>query len=805
MRGTNRRFTVVFAAFLATAAARANTYTVTSAGDSGAGTLRQAILDANANGGADTIGFNIAGSGVHTITPATPLPPITDAVTIDGYTQAGAAANTQPTGALNTVLRIEISGAGTTGSGLDVRAQNVTIRGLVINRFSLGQVDGNSSFNHANMVVHGCFLGSSPGGLVGYSGGSGATVTSPNFLIGGDTPSQRNLISLPSIGTTLSISGAASGFVRGNLIGTDITGSRRIAGLEGDEIGLFLGSTGFTVVGGTLPGDGNVIAGFEIAINLNASMTGVQGNSIGVDAAHTTVIPGGTVGIIVNAADGVIGGDGNGEGNVIGGFDYGVVFDNHVISFQGNGVGTDKTGTKNLGNRILGLLVSTDDQVVGGVLPGEANVIAFNGWAGVVVEGAAQQNPLRGNRIFGNGIGGVGASGGPAMGIDLTFGPTPGGLTPNDDGDADEGNGNDYQNFPILASAAPEGGGTRVIGTLNSLASTVFDLDFYANPICRPRPRDLPQAETFLGSLQVTTDGSGNASFNALLPTPIQAGQPVRVTATDPIGNTSELWQEIALRMNKGVGGPGDASQQSILGHRLDPAATLTIGGNPVPLTFISPTEVRFVGPALSPGGVYDVVVTNPGGESGTIRNGYVSRFSDVAEGSLFDILISRLVAGGITAGIGGGNYGPSNDVTRQQMAVFVLKAKHGICYTPPPCQGVFPDVPCTSPFAPWIEQFAAEGITGGCGGGNYCPTNPARRDQMAVFLLKARFGSTFVPPACGGLFDDVACPSPFADWIELLAAEQITGGCGGNNYCPLNNNTRGQMAAFIARTFTLP
>ena len=113
--------------------------------------------------------------------------------------------------------------------------------------------------------------------------------------------------------------------------------------------------------------------------------------------------------------------------------------------------------------------------------------------------------------------------------------------------------------------------------------------------------------------------------------------------------------------------------------------------------------------------------------------------------------------------------------------------------------------MPCSSPFAPWIEQFAAEGITGGCGGGNYCPTNPARRDQMAVFLLKARFGSTFVPPACSGVFDDVACPSPFADWIELLAAEQITGGCGGSNYCPLNNNTRGQMAAFIAKTFTLP
>ena len=290
-------------------------------------------------------------------------------------------------------------------------------------------------------------------------------------------------------------------------------------------------------------------------------MTGVQGNAIGVDAAHTTVIPGGTVGIIVNSADGVIGGDGNGEGNVIGGFDYGVVFDNHVISFQGNGVGTDKTGTKNLGNRILGLLVSTDDQVVGGVLSGEANVIAFNGWAGVVVEGAAQQNPLRGNRIFGNGIGGVGASGGPAMGIDLTFGPTPGGLTANDDGDADEGNGNDYQNFPLLASAVPEGGGTRVIGTLNSLASTAFDLDFYANPICRPRPRDLPQAETYLGSPRGATDGSGNAPSTRSCRRQSRPASPSEGDGDRPDGeHVRELWQEIALQMTtKESEAPGTA------------------------------------------------------------------------------------------------------------------------------------------------------------------------------------------------------------------------------------------------------
>jgi hypothetical protein len=74
----------------------------------------------------------------------------------------------------------------------------------------------------------------------------------------------------------------------------------------------------------------------------------------------------------------------------------------------------------------------------------------------------------------------------------------------------------------------------------------------------------------------------------------------------------------------------------------------------------------------------------------------------------------------------------------------------------------------------------------------------------MAVFLLKAEHGSSYAPPACSGVFDDVPCPSAFAAWIERLAAEQVTGGCGGGDYCPASSVTRGQMAVFLAKTFTL-
>jgi hypothetical protein len=178
--------------------------------------------------------------------------------------------------------------------------------------------------------------------------------------------------------------------------------------------------------------------------------------------------------------------------------------------------------------------------------------------------------------------------------------------------------------------------------------------------------------------------------------------------------------------------------------------------------------------------------------------------FPDVPNSLNFYPFIENLFHNGITGGCAGGNYCPGNAVTRAQMAVFLLKAEHGSGYTPPACQGIFPDVTCPSLFADWIEQLAAEGITGGCGGGNYCPDNSVTRAQMAAFLLKAEHGSSYVPPACQGIFADVTCPSLFADWIEQLAAENITGGCGGGNYCPDSPNTRGQMAVFLVKTFGL-
>jgi pectate lyase len=118
----------------------------------------------------------------------------------------------------------------------------------------------------------------------------------------------------------------------------------------------------------------------------------------------------------------------------------------------------------------------------------------------------------------------------------------------------------------------------------------------------------------------------------------------------------------------------------------------------------------------------------------------------------------------------------------------------------------MFADVPAASSFCPFIEELSRRGVTGGCGGGNYCPTNPVTREQMPVFSLLTLEGSGYSPVDCvagAEVFADVPAASPFCKWIEEFARRGITGGCGGGNYCPTNTVTRGQMAVFLTATAT--
>jgi len=184
---------------------------------------------------------------------------------------------------------------------------------------------------------------------------------------------------------------------------------------------------------------------------------------------------------------------------------------------------------------------------------------------------------------------------------------------------------------------------------------------------------------------------------------------------------------------------------------------------------------------------------------------GLVQTFIDVPFGYWAYDWIEALYQSGLTGGCSENPlmYCPENTVTRAQMAVFLEKGIHGAGFFPPDVPPTFGDT--AGHWAEdWIEALRVDGITSGCGGGNYCPNNGTTRAQMAVFLLRSKHGAGYLPPDVSPTFGDTA--GHWAeDWIEQLASEGITAGCGGGNYCPDNLVTRAQMAVFLVRTFNLP
>jgi CSLREA domain-containing protein len=209
-------------------------------------TLRAAIEEANATTAADTINFNIAGAGPHTISPTTRLPFITHPVTINGYSQPGISANTAPAGT-NAVLKIVLDRSDVfepVAHGLVVLASNSTVKGLVINGFSTIGVQFGSSADHTGNTLEGCFIGADATGTTASGNGHGVLVGGTNNVIGGTTPAARNLIS--GNDTAILLGRAASARVEGNLIGTSKDG---IAPLRNSVFGIIVQSSGNTIGG----------------------------------------------------------------------------------------------------------------------------------------------------------------------------------------------------------------------------------------------------------------------------------------------------------------------------------------------------------------------------------------------------------------------------------------------------------------------------------------------------------------------------------------------------------------------------
>lgn len=404
--------------------AQAATFTVTNTGDSGGGSLRQAIADANGNPGADTIAFNIPGAGVHTISPLTVLPLITDPVTIDGYSQPGANQNSLAVGD-DAVLLIEISGASVAGSftdGLDIKAGNCTIRGLVINRFpeyGIQFVFGDPGSN----IISGNFIGCNPGGTIPLPNGTGGLYfnRSPNNTIGGLTPAARNVISgNGQIGSGnsapgIEIDGDQNTFVPGNLIQGNYIGvnAAGTAALPNQSPGILVDFVTSTTIGGSTAAARNIIsgnknAGVDMFLVTNSL---VQGNYIGADATGTQKIPNGSGVSLSNSTGNKIGGVASGEGNLISGnqgngmeiqqLSNGTTTNNLV---QGNLIGTDKNGSAALGNGNCGVVFSSGNpanNTIGGLTAGSGNVISGNVTAGIFIAG---NNPTS-NLIQGNLVG----------------------------------------------------------------------------------------------------------------------------------------------------------------------------------------------------------------------------------------------------------------------------------------------------------------------------------------------------------------------------------------------------------------
>lgn len=178
-----------------------------------------------------------------------------------------------------------------------------------------------------------------------------------------------------------------------------------------------------------------------------------------------------------------------------------------------------------------------------------------------------------------------------------------------------------------------------------------------------------------------------------------------------------------------------------------------------------------------------------------------VRQFTDVNPGDFDFDAVDLLKNQNITSGCSATQYCPGNSTTRAQMAIFIVRAVMGgdnfsIAQQSP----YFNDVPATAFGFKWIQKMYELGITGGCGGGNYCPNDPVTRAQMAIFIIRARFGGVpfDFPPA--PYFSDVSSSSFGFQWIQRMRFDQITSGCSATQYCPNNPVTRGQMAVFIMR-----
>lgn len=500
-------------ALTATASARppaAAVFTVDSNGDAGPGTLRQAILDANANGGvADTIVFDeLVLPLPTTITPLSALPTIANPCTID--------LTANPDYAGVPLVRIDGASAGAV-AGLTISGPNVVVKGLSITGFGGGGivVTGDSD------VIQACYVGLALDGTTAAgNGGSGIRLNGSNTIVGGAGAGEGNVISGNTALSAAGINGFGSGTIRGNRIGTNAAGTAAVPNSAG--IAMVSGTGNPVLVGGNLAGQGNLISGNTgTGVSMGTGSAGaVSGNFIGTNAAGTAAIPNGSGLTAFNSGGVTVGGATPAHGNLISGnTGTGVFLGTDGVTVRHNVIGRTAGNAGPLGNGGYGVLFQGGElcQVLN-------NVIAHGGAHGVYVE-SGRRHRVTSNSIHSN----------AGAGIRLGAG------VQNDALDTDIG-ANDLQNHPVVDAAYVVPGPFVVVnGSLQSSPNMNFRLEFFSNS------SSPDQGETLVHTLFVDTPPSGEIGFSVFL-APLPAGTWITVTATDALQNSSPFSPPAVIR-----------------------------------------------------------------------------------------------------------------------------------------------------------------------------------------------------------------------------------------------------------------
>jgi FG-GAP-like repeat len=595
----------------------------------------------------DAIEFAIPGQGPFSIQLQSSLDRLFDTVTIDGYSQPGAARNTARDGD-NAVLMIEIDGSklATLPGGPDLRGfrlpgQKCVVSGLAVNRIPAHGFElGFSGSPGGHNIIEGNFIGTDVTGTQDRgNGGRGVGIEqdSSDNLIGGTAPQARNLISAnTNVGLRVFGDGATGNRIEGNFIGTDATGKRALGNRNG---GVLILDQSLNVIGGTDAGAGNVISGNDFNRDENGNIVGasagltiarpgakmnlVQSNIIGADVTGTAALGNPSEGVLINegASENTVGGSVAAARNILSGNNrQGIVVGsrnppdgsepprlNNLI--EGNFIGTDVTGTQRLGNGRTGVLIAEAGNPtlirnnvisangngsvlgtghgisLGGLFVDPADGVIFGGSGsevsgnkigtdvtgskdlgnllnGIYVENKTLDHKIRNNVIAFNKANGVCVPNNPgdtripsgepgikiligensifsnaAIGIDLGDpGVNPLHQIPATNAEANRG-----QDYPVLMAAAGDASATTVEANFKGEPNKTYTIEVYRNPLgstadCKARP----QGKAFLRSFKITTDATGNRAFTVALP-PMDGGGFVSATAIDVDNNTSEF------------------------------------------------------------------------------------------------------------------------------------------------------------------------------------------------------------------------------------------------------------------------